>query len=124
MRLYTKDHVWVDIQGVRARAGLSDFAQEELGEVSYVELPERGRAVRRGEAVSAIDSLKSSSEIYAPVSGKIVEVNDRLGTDEGCGLINRDPLGEGWIFIVEMSDPEEASLLMPEKDYMEFLSKG
>jgi glycine cleavage system H protein len=124
VRLYTRDNVWADIQGSRARVGLSDFAQHELGEVSYVELPQSGRVVRRGEAVSAIDSLKSSSEIYAPVSGTIVEVNDLLATDEGCGRINTDPLGEGWIFVMEMSDPNETSLLLTEKDYFEFLSRG
>lgn len=124
MRLYTRDHVWVDIQGTRARAGLSAFAQEELGEIAYVELPAVGGVVRRGEPVCTIDSLKSSTEVYAPLSGTIVEVNGRLASDEGCRLINSDPLGEGWIFSLEMSSDAEKADLLSEKDYLEYLKKG
>ncbi len=122
MCLYTRDHVWVDIQGARARAGLSAFAQEELGEIAYVDLPSAGSAVRRGDPVCTIDSLKSSTEVYAPLSGTVVEVNGRLASDEGCRLINSDPLGEGWIFVIEMNDDAEKADLLSEEDYFQYLN--
>src|SRR5271157_5541082 len=117
MRLYTKDHAWVEAQGPRARVGISDFAQSELGEIAYVELPAAGTRVTRGDVVCTVDSLKSSSEIYAPVSGVVVDANSLLRTDENCALVNRDPLGEGWLVVIEMQDPEELKLLLAEKEY-------
>ncbi len=115
--LYTEDHEWVLREENRVRVGISDFAQGELGDIAYVELPEIGKEVKKGEAVCSIDSLKSSSEIYAPVSGKVVEVNEKLRKEENCEIINKDPLGEGWIFVLEMSNPEELEKLMSEDQY-------
>jgi len=120
-RRYTRDHAWVVVSGTRARVGISDFAQAELGEIAYVELPRVGRALRRGDAGCTVDSLKTSSEIYAPVSGTVVEVNSILATDENCGLINRDPLGQGWLFAVEMTDPAELDSLLSEQAYLSFI---
>ena len=120
MRRYTRDHSWVDIQGGRARVGLSDFAQAELGEIAYVQLPEAGRKVARGDVVSTVDSLKSSSEIYAPVSGTVVEVNAELATEQNASLVNRDPLGEGWLIVIEMDDPSEAEALLEEEAYLAY----
>jgi glycine cleavage system H protein len=117
MRLYTKDHTWVLAEGTRARIGISDFAQKELGEIAYVELPALGRALERGEVACTVDSLKSSSEIYAPVSGTVAEVNGVLASEESCALVNKDPLGEGWLFVLEMRDPSELEILLPEKEY-------
>ncbi len=117
MRLYTKDHTWVEAQGRRARVGISDFAQSELGEIAYVELPAAGTRVRRGEVVCTVDSLKSSSEIYAPVSGTVVEVNAPLRDEQNCALVNSDPLGKGWLVLIEMQDPEELELLLAEEEY-------
>jgi len=124
MRLYTKDHTWVLAEGTRARVGISDFAQKELGDIAYVELPHIGSRLRRGEVACTVDSLKSSSEIYAPVSGAIVEVNDILSSEENCGLINREPLGGGWLVLLEMSDPRELALLLPEKEYDSYIRGG
>jgi glycine cleavage system H protein len=121
MRLYTKDHAWVLADGTRARVGISDFAQAELGEIAYVELPEPGRRVRRGEVACTVDSLKSSSEIYAPVSGTVVESNHVLAAEENCPLVNTDPLGDGWLFVVEMSDPAELDHLLPEAEYESYV---
>jgi glycine cleavage system H protein len=121
MYLYTKDHAWVLVNGNTARVGISDFAQKELGEIAYVELPEAGKKVLRGDVVCTVDSLKSSSEIYAPVSGTVKEVNKSLSEEKGGGLINKDPLGEGWIFDIEMSDPSECNLLLSEKDYRSYI---
>ncbi|HVO38019.1 MAG TPA: glycine cleavage system protein GcvH [Spirochaetia bacterium] len=120
-RLYTKDHAWVVVSGTRARVGISEFAQAELGDIAYVELPRVGKQVRHGETACTVDSLKTSSEIYAPVSGTVIGVNSILASDENCGLINRDPLGDGWLFDLEMSDPAELASLLPEKDYLSFV---
>jgi glycine cleavage system H protein len=120
MRLYTKDHTWVETAGSRARVGISDFAQSELGEIAYVELPKPGARVQRGEVVCTVDSLKSSSEIYAPVSGVVADVNAVLGTEENCTIVNRDPLGEGWLVVIEMKDPDELGLLMTEEAYASY----
>ncbi|HTZ53012.1 MAG TPA: glycine cleavage system protein GcvH [Spirochaetia bacterium] len=120
MRRYTKDHCWVDIQGNRARVGLSDFAQSELGEIAYVQLPREGLAVARGDVVGTVDSLKSSSEIYAPVSGTVVEVNSELGSEKNASLVNRDPLGKGWLVVIEMNNPGEASDLLAEEEYLAY----
>jgi glycine cleavage system H protein len=120
MRLYTKDHTWVEPDGLRARVGISDFAQSELGDIAYVELPAVGTRVVRGEVVCTVDSLKSSSEIYAPVSGVVAEVNTRLSAEENCPLVNRDPLGEGWLVVIEMNEPDEMKLLLAEEEYASY----
>jgi glycine cleavage system H protein len=124
--LYSKDHEWVLNENGRARVGISDFAQSELGEIAFVELPELGRRVQRGEAVCSIDSLKSTSEIYAPVSGTIVQVNEELSDEEekACAVINTDPLGRGWLFVVEMDRPEEIEDLMSTREYERYLESG
>lgn len=119
--LFARDHAWVLATGTLARVGISDFAQKELGDIAYVELPAVGRKVARRDVACTVDSLKSSSEIYAPVSGTVVEVNPSLGDEAGCRLINTDPLGEGWIFTIEMSDPSELNLLLSEKDYSSYV---
>jgi glycine cleavage system H protein len=124
MRLYTKDHTWVVAAGTLARVGISDFAQAELGEIAYVELPRPGARVTRGEVVCTVDSLKSSSEIYAPVSGVVTEVNGALASEENCTLVNRDPLGEGWLVVIEMKDPGELDLLLSEEAYASYTTGG
>ncbi len=121
--LYTKDHEWALQEGSKVRVGISDFAQSELGDIAYVELPEVGTEVSKGDPVCSIDSLKSSSEIYAPVSGKIVEVNETLRNEENCEIINSDPLGEGWIFVIEMSNPDELNELMSEDEYKKMVEE-
>ncbi len=120
-RLYTKDHTWVVVVGDRARVGISEFAQKELGEIAYVQLPKLGRRLSRGEVGCTVDSMKTSSEIYSPVSGIVVEVNSTVETEENCGLINSDPLGSGWLFELEMEDLSELAYLLPEKDYLAFV---
>jgi glycine cleavage system H protein len=120
--LYTRDHQWVRPEGDLARVGLSAFAQGELGEIAYVELPAPGRTVRAGEAVAAIDSMKSTSEITAPVSGTIVEVNKLLESAETVGLVNRDPLGEGWLFVVRMVAPGETADLLTADEYQRYVT--
>ena len=110
----------MEAAGKRARVGISDFAQAELGDIAYVELPQRGAAVLRGEVVCTVDSLKSSSEIYAPVSGVVADVNAVLSSEENCTLVNRDPLGQGWLVVIEMQDQEELNLLLSEEAYASY----
>ncbi|MBN2554137.1 MAG: glycine cleavage system protein GcvH [Spirochaetales bacterium] len=122
--LYSKDHEWILREGTRAKVGISDFAQSELGEIAFVELPEVGKRVSRGEAVCSIDSLKSTSEIYSPVSGTIVQVNETLADEKACGIINSDPLGRGWLFVVEMNEPGEMEELLSPEQYDSYLESG
>lgn len=124
MRLYTKDHTWILADGARARVGISDFAQKELGDIAYVELPPAGKHLERGEVACTVDSLKSSSEVYAPLTGTVAEVNNVLTAEEKCALVNTDPLGEGWLFSMEMSNPAELELLLPEEEYLSYIQRG
>jgi glycine cleavage system H protein len=122
--LYSQDHEWVLRDDNLATIGISDFAQEQLGEIAFVELPEVGRVVKQGEAVCSIDSLKSTSEIYAPVSGTVVRVNESLSDEKNSSLINTDPLGKGWLFVLEMSNSEELEGLLAHEAYERYLQTG
>jgi glycine cleavage system H protein len=122
--LYSTDHTWVRADGSACKVGISDFAQKELGEIAFVELPEVGLEVEQRDSVCSIDSLKSTSEIYAPISGTVVKVNGPLASEERCGLINSDPLGEGWLFAIEAARPEELSSLMSQADYERYIAEG
>jgi len=112
--LYTETHEWVKLEGDIAFVGITDFAQSKLGDVVYVDLPEPGRIVKKGEKVCEIESVKTVADIYAPLSGEIVEVNDKL--TESPEIVNLDPYGEGWIFKLRIFDKKETdSLLTPER---------
>jgi len=119
---YTADHAWARAEGTLVRVGLSAFALEELGDISWVELPAVGRHVRRGEPACSIESLKSAGEVYAPVSGTVVEVNPLLADEPGRGAASRDPLGEGWLFAVRPDDPAELDGLMSPEAYGRWIS--
>jgi len=116
---YSKDHEWVRIEGDVAVIGISDYAQDQLGDVVFVELPEPGKAVARGDEAAVVESVKAASEVFSPVTGEVVEVNEPLGEDPG--LVNRAPTSEGWFLKVRMSDPSEVGLLMDEAAYQAFL---
>ncbi len=122
-RRYSKDHVWAAPADGTVRVGLSGFAREELGDVVFLELPEPGTVVSAGDAVCSLDSLKSSSEIYAPVSGRIVEVNEEFREGQNLDQLNADPEGAGWIFTIEMNHPEEFGSLMTEAEYGDFVQE-
>ena len=110
---FTKTHEWILADGDSATVGLSDHAQHELGDIVFVELPAVGRAVKAGDVVATVESVKSVSEMYAPVSGKVTEVNTAL--EGNPGLVNSDPMGAGWILKVAISDRAEfGALLTPE----------
>ncbi|HLI14856.1 MAG TPA: glycine cleavage system protein GcvH [Acidimicrobiales bacterium] len=113
---YTSDHEWVEIDGRRARVGITDFAQEALGDVVFVELPAVGTRVEKGAMLGEVESTKSVSEVYAPVSGVVVEVNHALS--EAPEQLNRDPYGEGWLCVLEASDPAEADDLLGAAAYV------
>jgi glycine cleavage system H protein len=107
---YSEEHEWVRVDGTRATIGITDFAQDALGDVVFVQLPDAGLAVIRSAGCAEVESTKSVSEIYAPLSGTVVEVNGAL--EDTPELVNQDPYGAGWIFAVEMSDPSEVESLM------------
>ena len=113
-RLYTESDEWVKEEHGVAVVGITDYAQKKLRDIVGVELPEPGARVSRGDAVAAIESVKTAADVYAPVSGEVVEVNERLYDEPE--LLNRDPYGEGWMFKIKPSNPEELrSLLSPEQ---------
>jgi glycine cleavage system H protein len=106
---YASNHEWVRTEGGNARMGISDFAQDALGDVVYVELPELGATVAAGDVFAEVESTKSTSDVYAPVSGTIMEVNSAL--EDTPELVNSDPYGEGWFAVIEMNDPGELEAL-------------
>jgi len=117
---YSNDHEWVRVEGNKAYVGITDFAQNSLGEIVYVELPEVGDELSAGDVFSVIESVKAASDSYLPVSGKIIEVNEELS--DSPQLINEDPYGN-WIVVVEMTDKSELDDLMNAEQYEEFCSK-
>ncbi len=117
--LYTETHEWVAIEDGIATCGITDFAQDQLGDIVYVELPEAGSAVVAGEVCGVIESVKAASDLYAPVSGEVVEVNQDL--TDAPELINKDPYGDGWLFRVKMSDPSETDALLDAARYEQFV---
>ncbi len=112
---YTVEHEWVKAGESTARVGITDFAQNALGDIVYVQVPEVGSAVRAGEPCGELESTKSVSELFAPVTGTVTAVNEAL--EEGPDLVNTDPYGEGWLFDVELSEPDEVEGLMDAETY-------
>ncbi len=116
---FTDQHEWVRVEGNTATIGITDYAQEQLGDVVYVELPEIGKAMAAGDEAAVVESVKAASEVYAPVSGEVVEVNADL---EGApGGVNEDAMGRGWFVKIKLSDTSELSKLMDEDAYKAFL---
>lgn len=121
--LYSKEHEWVlQLEGNRVRIGISDFAQEALGDIVFVENPEINREIAANEAVGTIESVKAVSEIYTPLSGTVVSVNEEL--EDAPETINEQPFGSGWLFELEISDSEELKTLMNEDQYQAFTNEG
>jgi glycine cleavage system H protein len=118
---YDKEHEWVRLEGGEATIGISHFAQDQLGEVVYVDLPSAGDEVTAGDTFGEIESVKSVSELYAPVSGEVVKVNEAL--DDAPETVNEDPYGEGWMIVVRVSDPSAVDGLMSAEDYEAFLAE-
>ena len=117
---YTKDHEWVRQDGDVALVGISKYAQEQLGDVVYVELPAVGKSFAKGAEAAVVESVKAASEVYAPVSGEVVSINDAL---EGApATVNEDAEGRGWFLKLKLADPSELDQLMTEQQYKDFLA--
>jgi len=117
---YTREHEWVDMDGALAVVGLSDHAQNQLGDVVYLELPRVGASVKQNEPFGGIESVKTYSDLYSPVSGEVVEVNE--GLDDHPEWVNQDPYGQGWMLKVRTSDPAEMDGLMTAEEYESYLA--
>lgn len=116
---YSEEHEWVDVEGDIATVGISNFAQEQLGDVVFVELPEVGTEISAGDQVAVVESVKAASEVYSPLTGEVVEVNDTI-VDDPSG-VNGDAEGEGWFFKMKLTDAEELEELMDAKAYAAFV---
>ncbi|KAI3436033.1 hypothetical protein D9Q98_002090 [Chlorella vulgaris] len=119
---YSKEHEWVKADGGSATVGITDFAQEELGDLVYVELPEVGSTVTAGERFSVVESVKAASDVISPVTGEVTEVNASLSDDSS--KVNSDPFGEGWMIKVKLADEGELAGLMDPKAYTDFCESG
>lgn len=115
---YSKEHEWIRVDGNIGTVGISNFAQEQLGDVVFVELPDVGKALKKGDEGAVVESVKAASEVYAPVTGEITAINEAL--DEAPDLINTDPMGNGWFFKISITNASDLDNLMDEAAYKEF----
>lgn len=120
-RYFTEDHEWVDVDGDIGTVGISTYAQEQLGDIVFVDVPEKGKKLAKGDEAAVVESVKAASDVYSPVSGSVIEGNAELG--DNPGLVNEDPETEGWFFKLTLSDPEELKGLMDEAAYAAFVAK-
>ncbi len=118
---YHREHAWVRVEGKRATIGITDYAQQQLGDIVYVDLPETDTEVDADSELSEIESTKATSPVISPVSGTVVEVNEDLA--DSPEIINEDPYGNGWLVVVEMSDPSEVGDLMDKSEYERYLKE-
>lgn len=119
--LYTESHEWVRVTGKLARIGITAFAAEELGAIVAVELPRPGKELKKGEPLADLDSMKTAEQVFAPVGGRVIDVNIKL--KDSPGLANDDPYGEGWIATIEITDPSELEGLMDAERYAAFVEE-
>jgi glycine cleavage system H protein len=117
--LYTSEHEWIRVEGALGTVGITDYAQETLGDVTYVELPELGAALARDGEAGAVESCKAAANVYAPASGTVVEVNEAL--EDEPGRINADPYGDGWLYKIEVRDAAELDSLLTPAQYAELI---
>ncbi len=117
---YSKEHLWVRVEGSKAVIGITDYAQTELGKITAVELPDVGDELDQEDSFGSVEARKTVAELYAPLSGQVLEVNEEL--EETPELLNEDPYDSGWIAVMAISDPEEINLLLSFEDYMETVS--
>lgn len=118
---YTQEHEWIRVEGKTGTVGITDHAQEALGDITFVELPAAGASLKQGEEACAVESAKAASSIYAPMSGRVAAVNSALEDDPS--VVNSDPYGGGWIYRIEIAAPSEASKLMDAATYEKFLAE-
>jgi glycine cleavage system H protein len=118
---YTKDHEWAKIEGDVATIGITDYAQGELGDIVFVELPEVGRKATFGQPFGTVEAVKAVSDLYAPLSGEIIEVNTKI--KDAPDLVNREPYNSGWMIKIKLSNPSEVNQLMSADDYKKMIGK-
>ncbi len=119
---YTKDHEWVKIDAMTGKIGITDYAQHKLGDLTYVELPKIGKIVKQGEVLNGLESVKAASDVYAPLSGRVIKINTQLENEPG--LINKSPYDDGWIAEIEIADENEIKNLMTADEYIKFLGES
>lgn len=119
---YNEEHTWLKVEGGKGRVGITDYAQDQLTDILYLELPEVETQVKHMEPFGIVESAKSTNDLFSPVSGQVIEVNQPL--TKRPGTINKDPYGEGWMIVIDMSNPEELDSLIPVEQYREFVEKG
>lgn len=119
-RFYTDEHEWIDVNGTSATVGITDYAQSQLGDIVFVEVPAAGTQVKKGAEAAVVESVKAASDVYAPVTGSVTEGNGALDGDPA--LVNSDPEGDGWFFKLTLSDPAELEGLMDEAAYKAFVN--
>jgi glycine cleavage system H protein len=117
---YTKDHEWIKVEGEHAYVGITDFAQNELGDIVYVEIETQGENLNQGDTFGSVEAVKTVSDLYMPVSGEVAEVNEAL--EDAPEKVNEDPYGEGWMVKIKLSDPSEVEALMTADDYQEMVA--
>ena len=120
-RYFTEDHEWVDVDGDIGAVGISEYAQSQLGDIVFVDVPEDGKQLSKGDEAAVVESVKAASDVYSPVSGNVLEGNAALVDDPS--LVNSDAEGEGWFFKITLSDPSEVEQLMDETAYAAFVAK-
>lgn len=120
-RYFTEDHEWVDVDGDIGTVGISEYAQEQLGDIVFVDVPDEGKELTKGDEAAVVESVKAASDVYSPVSGTVIDGNSALG--DTPGLVNEDPEGDGWFYKLTLSDPDELNELMDEIAYQAFVAK-
>ncbi|MBY0306913.1 MAG: glycine cleavage system protein GcvH [Sphingomonas sp.] len=120
-RYFTEDHEWVELDGDIGTVGITDYAQEQLGDIVFVDVPEEGKDLTKGDEAAVVESVKAASDVYSPVSGTVIEGNAALA--DTPGLVNEDPEGDGWFFKLTLSDPSEVEGMMDEVAYEAFVAK-
>ena len=113
---YTKEHEWVEVDGDTATVGITNHAQESLGDIVFIDLPTVGKEVKSNEELCVIESVKAASDIYAPIDGEVIEINNNLNDD--ASIVNQDPEKDGWIFKMKMADPNQYNNLMTLEEYL------
>ncbi len=119
---YTREHEWIKVEGEKGRVGITHYAQDQLGDIVFVELPKKGRQLRQMEAFGVVESVKAVSDLYCPVTGEVVEVNSAL--EQKPELVNQDPYGQGWMIVVKVRNAKELTGLMSAQQYTNFLAQG
>ncbi|WP_375428485.1 glycine cleavage system protein GcvH [uncultured Sphingomonas sp.] len=120
-RYFTEDHEWIDVDGDVGTVGISEYAQSQLGDIVFVDVPEEGKELAKGDEAAVVESVKAASDVYSPASGTVIEGNTALADESS--LVNSDAEGEGWFFKITLSDPSELEELMDERAYESFVAK-